>query len=81
MTSEGVKKLAKFSNSQKIAYYSGMGYRVAHEKKGITFNKPESRVSFSKGYTAAGKMMAKSPSKYPALKRKTTKKNGGSTKK
>ena len=32
------------------AYYSGMGYAVAHKKKGINFSKPELRRNFAAGY-------------------------------
>lgn len=74
-------KKSKFTPSQRQAYNSGMGYRVAYDKRGIEFSKPELRDSFRKGYTKAGKMMAKTPAKYPKLKRKTTKNNGGSAKK
>ena len=62
-------KKGKYSQSQKQAYYSGMGYRVAHSGKGIEFKSPEIKISFQAGYREAGKKIQKSPKKYPDLKR------------
>lgn len=60
---------SKYTNSQKIAYYSGMGYRVSHEGRGVTFKNTALRKNFSAGYDKAGTMMLKNPNKYPMKKK------------
>lgn len=60
---------SKYTKSQKIAYYSGMGYRVSHEGRGINFKKPHLRKNFSAGYDKAGSMMLKNPNTYPMKKK------------
>ena len=55
-------------------YYSGMGYAIAHEKRGINFSDAKSRSVFQKGYNAGKKRLAKNPSRYFKLKRKRKKK-------
>lgn len=51
----------KFSAAQKKAYYSGMGYRAAHDGKQIPFKNEENKESFRQGYRSAGKTVAKYP--------------------
>lgn len=65
---------SKVSASAK-SYYSGMGYAIAHEKKGINFKNSKSRASFAAGYNAGKARAAKNPLKYPKLV--TRKKKGG----
>ncbi len=57
------------------SYYSGMGYAIAHEKKGINFKNQKSRDLFQKGYNAGKKRASNNPLKYPKLV--TRKKKGG----
>lgn len=59
-----------YSAQQKRAYYSGLGYRLGYEKRAITFRSPENRRSFSDGYNASGRVIAKSPKKYPKIRKK-----------
>lgn len=61
----------KHTAAETNAYYSGMGYAVAHSSRGIQFRKETVRNSFQKGYKRGRAMMRKSPAKYPKL---TTKK-------
>ena len=62
-------KKSKYTNSQKIAYYSGMGYRVSHEGRGVEFKNKALRTNFKSGYDKAGTMMLKNPNKYPMKKK------------
>ena len=55
-------KKSKYTNSQKIAYYSGMGYRVSHEGRGVEFKNKALRTNFKSGYD-------KNPNKYPMKKK------------
>ena len=65
-----------FSRAERQAYISGMGYAVAHKKKGINFSKPELKKSFAKGYAKGVDRIERNPLKYPALppKKRSTKK-------
>ncbi len=56
----------KYTAGQKKAYYSGMGYRAAYERKEIPFKNESNKESFRQGYRSAGKKV----SKYPPLKSK-----------
>ena len=56
------------------SYYSGMGYAIAHEKRGINFKDDKSRAIFKKGYNAGKRRAAKNPLKYPKIARKRKKK-------
>ena len=62
------RKKSNYSQSEKIAYYSGMGYRVSHEGKRIVFKKPGLRENFKQGYMKAGSMMLRNPGRYPKKK-------------
>ena len=42
----------KYTHAQRKAYYSGMGYRVAYEGRGISFKSAERRKSFQEGYSS-----------------------------
>ena len=69
---------SKFSRAERQAYHSGMGYAVAHAKKGINFAKPELRRNFAAGYARGMERIERNPLKYPPLpprKRNTTRKN------
>jgi len=57
------------------SYYSGMGYAIAHEKKGINFKNEKHRALFKKGYNAGKARASKNPLKYPKLVR--SRKKGG----
>lgn len=59
------------------SYYSGMGYAIAHEKRGINFKDDKSRAIFKKGYNAGKRRAAKNPLKYPKI---ATRKKKGSKK-
>ena len=56
------------------SYYSGMGYAIAHEKKGINFSNKKSRAMFLKGFRAGKNRTANNPLKYPKLVTKRKKK-------
>ncbi|GEM_PF-3558101 len=58
-------KRSKYTNGQKKAYYSGMGYRAAREGKQIPFRNAENKESFRAGFNAALETVRK----YPDLKR------------
>lgn len=58
------------------AFYSGMGYAVAHKKKGINFKNSRLRSIFAKGYNAGANRVAKDPLKYPKLPTKSKSKKG-----
>lgn len=45
-------KKAKYSEGQKKAYYSGMGYAAAAAGKRIDFKSPERKESFKEGLKA-----------------------------
>ena len=66
----------KFSRAERQAYHSGMGYAVAHKKKGINFSKPELRRNFAAGYAKGLERIERNPLKYPGLppKKRSTKK-------
>ena len=55
------------------SYYSGMGYAIAHEKRGINFKDDKSKAIFKKGYNAGKRRVQKNPSKYPKIARKRKK--------
>ena len=60
-------KKSKYTRAQKVAYNSGMGYRVAHEGKRVTFTRnPALRDNFLQGYNRAGEMIKRNPGRYPA---------------
>lgn len=68
---------SKFSRAQYTAYYSGMGYAVAHAGKRVDFEKsknPGNRANFLAGYNRGLAMMARNPEKYPPKFRKKRKK-------
>lgn len=62
-------KRKRYTNAQRKAYYSGMGYRTAHDGKAIKFDSAATRASFAAGYKNGGKVIAKHPGKYPKLKK------------
>ena len=66
---------SKVSGNAK-AYYSGMGYAVAHKKKGINFKNARLKAVFRKGYNAGLRRLGKDPLKYPKLPTQTKKKRG-----
>ena len=67
-------KKSKYTRSQKIAYYSGMGYGVSHQGRRVTFKRnPELRNNFRKGYNHGINLTIKYPDRYPV---KFTKKGG-----
>lgn len=70
------KVQSRFSRAERQAYISGMGYAVAHKKKGINFSKPTLRRSFAAGYDKGLERIKLNPAKYPALapKKRSTKK-------
>lgn len=53
--------MAKYTRAQKKAYYSGMGYRAAHEGKAIPFKSEKNKESFRRGYKKAGESVKKYP--------------------
>ena len=57
---------SKYTQSQKKAYYSGMGYSVGRMNKAVPFKSAANKESFRAGYKA-GLNAAK---KYPVLKKK-----------
>lgn len=46
-------KKSNYTQGQKKAYYSGMGYRAGQYDKRIPFKNEENLKSFRNGYTAA----------------------------
>ena len=60
-------KKAKYTNAQRKAYYSGMGYRTAREGKAINFTSDDMLASFREGYKRGGQVIAKNAKKYPKL--------------
>lgn len=54
-----------YTNSQRMAYYSGMGYRTAYDGKKIVFSTDELRKSFQDGYKRGGRIIKTNPKKYP----------------
>ena len=52
------------------SYYSGMGYAIAREKRGIKFKDDKSRAIFKKGYNAGKRRIAKNTLKYPKIVRR-----------
>ena len=60
-------KKTRFSRSERQAYLSGMGYAVAHKKKGINFSRPALRKSFAAGYKKGLERVEQNPLKYPTL--------------
>ena len=68
---------SNFNRAQRTAFYSGMGYAVAHAGKRVDFSKsknPSNRANFLAGYNRGLTMMARNPEKYPAKFRKKKKK-------
>ena len=55
----------KYSNGQKKAYYSGMGYAAAHKGKAIPFKSDKNKQSFREGYKKGVTVIVK----YPDLKK------------
>lgn len=55
-----------YSQAEKKAYYSGMGYRAAFEGKAIPFKNADNRASFKSGFNKAKKTVAR----YPKLAKK-----------
>lgn len=55
----------KYTEGQKKAYYSGMGYRAAWMGKQIPFTSKERKESFRAGFKAA----LETVKKYPDLKK------------
>lgn len=51
----------KYTEAQKKAYYSGMGYRAGQKKKHIPFKNKKNLQSFRDGYRAAGGTVEKYP--------------------
>lgn len=51
----------KYTEAQKKAYYSGMGYRAAKEGKAIPFKSAKNKESFKQGYTKAKDTVSKYP--------------------
>ena len=54
---------SKYTDSQKKAYYSGMGYRAAVEGKAIPFKSDKTKRSFLAGWLAAKRKVSKYPNK------------------
>lgn len=61
-----MSKKRKYTQSQKKAYYSGMGYRVARMNKQIPFKNDANKESFRAGWNAGFKAAAN----YPDLKKR-----------
>jgi len=55
----------KYSQAQKKAYYSGMGYRAGRMGKAIIFKNQSNKESFRAGFKAAMETVKK----YPDLKK------------
>ena len=60
----------KYTNAQRKAYYSGIGYRTARDGKAINFENDATRASFAAGYKKGAEITAKKPKKYPKLNKK-----------
>ena len=58
-------KRKRYTNAQRKAYYSGMGYRTAYEGKGIDFQNNGCRDSFKAGFNQGGRVISKNYKKYP----------------
>ena len=58
-------KKKKYTQGQKKAYYSGMGYRAARMNKAIPFKNDANKESFRAGFKAA----LETVKKYPDLKK------------
>ena len=65
------------ASAKSKAYYSGMGYAIAHAKKGINFTNTALKAVFAKGYAAGRRLMKKNPLKYANLPRKKSNKKRG----
>lgn len=52
-------KMKRYTEAQKKAYYSGMGYRACAEGKAIPFKNEANKESFKQGYKKAGPTVAK----------------------
>ncbi|MBO5287258.1 MAG: hypothetical protein J6B34_03955 [Clostridia bacterium] len=61
--------MARLTTEQKI-YERGIGYRTAHERKGINFKSSKNREIFQSGYTQGGKLIKAKPEKYPKLSKR-----------
>lgn len=59
-----MKQRRKYSASQRRAYYSGQGYRVAYGGKAIPFKNDKNKESFRQGYKSVKGRL----SRYPDLK-------------
>ena len=62
---------SKSRGGSKKAFHSGMGYAVAHSKRGINFKNKNNRASFAAGFKAGLAAIAKDAFKYPSLPKKT----------
>ena len=51
--------MAKYSNAEKRAYYSGQGYRAGLENKVIPFKNPKNKASFGAGFRSVKEKVAK----------------------
>ena len=58
-------KKSKYSQQQKNAYNSGMGFSVAWHGKKIKFDSNDMQNSFMAGFKAGTQKIARSPKKYP----------------
>lgn len=54
----------KYSNSEKMAYNSGIGYVLAVENRGINFDTDKMQDSFKAGYKYGKKLIERKPDKY-----------------
>ena len=57
----------RYTKSEKISYYSGMGYAVAHNDSMIDFKSQKCKDSFKAGYKKGKEMIEKNPQKYQKL--------------
>ena len=58
---KNTSRKSKYTNGQKKAYYSGMGYRAARLGKKIPFRNAENKESFRAGFNAALETVRKYP--------------------
>lgn len=61
---------SKYTEAQKKAYYSGMGYNAGQKGKQIPFKNDKNKESFRAGYKAASQSVAR----YPDIKSSRNKK-------
>lgn len=60
----------KYTQSQKKAYYSGMGYGVGYNRKRIEFDSDINKESFRAGFKVGISAANKNSKKYPTIKKK-----------